>query len=185
MAGVSFTIAGDDRLDAMLELLKPGQFRKAQAAGLKYGGRAGKTAAAKETSARYAIPSSRIKQDIRDPRMIGETTIEFRFARRPPGLINFSARQTKSGVTFAIFRGQRQSAPGAFIATGQGGNKQVFSRRGAARLPIQTWYGPSVGSVIMGDSRHGPQIREAVVERVNEQYLKGVERYLSSLARRR
>lgn len=184
MAAVTFTIAGDDRLDAMLELLKPGQFKKAQAAGLKYGGRAGRTAAGKETSSRYAIPSARIKQDISDPKMIGETTVEFRFARRAVGLVNFSARETKAGVTFAIFRGQRQTAAGAFIATGKSGNQQVFTRKGAARLPISTWYGPSVGGVIMGDSRHGPEIRKVIVERVNEQYLKGVERFLSAIARR-
>lgn len=46
-------------------------------------------------------------------------------------LIKFGARETKAGVRTRV--GTRE---GAFIATGKGGSRQVFKRRGDARLPI-------------------------------------------------
>lgn len=49
----------------------------------------------------------------------------------PVALIYLGARQTSSGVTAG--RHKRKSA---FIAKGSNGNKQVFKRRGKARLPI-------------------------------------------------
>lgn len=77
-------------------------------------------------------------------------------------LIDFKARQTKTGVTYRNPGGGRSTVPGAFIATtrsqtsadarpdlaGSGGaHVGVFKRRGKARLPIRQLYGPSIGQV--------------------------------------
>ncbi|AWM89121.1 hypothetical protein C4E04_11925 [Microvirga sp. 17 mud 1-3] len=49
----------------------------------------------------------------------------------PIALIYLGARQTKQGVVAG-----KHKVDGAFIRTGRNGSRQVFKRRGAARLPL-------------------------------------------------
>lgn len=68
--------------------------------------------------------------------------------------IEFRATWSKrmKGARFAIKRGGDRSAhEGSFIATGKSGNRLVFERSGAKRLPLQAVYGPSVGQML----KHG------------------------------
>lgn len=58
-------------------------------------------------------------------------SIDIWYGLDPIALIHLGARQTRKGV-----RARRHIREGAFIATGRGGNRQVFKRRGRARLPI-------------------------------------------------
>lgn len=58
-------------------------------------------------------------------------TITVWYGLDPIALIHLGARQTKAGVT----AGQHKR-DGAFIAPGSNGNRQVFKRRGSARLPL-------------------------------------------------
>ena len=68
--------------------------------------------------------------------------------------IEFRATWSKrmKGARFAIKRGGDRSAhEGSFIATGKSGNRLVFERSGAKRLPLQAVYGPSIGQML----KHG------------------------------
>jgi len=70
--------------------------------------------------------------------------------RRIP-LYNFSARQTKKGVTYK--KGgekKRILIRSAFVATMASGHTGVFKRKAAARLPISELRGPSMGQVFVG-----------------------------------
>jgi len=58
-------------------------------------------------------------------------TITVWYGLNPISLIYLGARQNKSGVTAGAHK-----RPGAFIARGAGGHRQVFKRRGGARLPL-------------------------------------------------
>lgn len=65
------------------------------------------------------------------------------WAGRPLTLIAFQPRQTRRGVTAKAW-GQRKLYRGAFIATMPTGKRQTVTRKGKARLPLKTLYGPSV-----------------------------------------
>jgi hypothetical protein len=75
--------------------------------------------------------------------------------RRPVGLIEFAGRwagRKSAGATAAVWKGQgRSTFEGTFIATGRGGNRQIFERKRGARLPIKAFYGPSVYSMFLRD----------------------------------
>lgn len=62
---------------------------------------------------------------------------------RPLTLIEFNARQTRRGVTAKAW-GQRKLYRGGFIARMPTGKVQTVARKGRARLPLKTLYGPSV-----------------------------------------
>ena len=74
------------------------------------------------------------------------------------GILAFDARQTASGVTYAMKRGARQTILHGFIAEMPSGHQGVFLRRSAARhrkkgshwteLPIIERTGPSVPTMM-------------------------------------
>lgn len=80
---------------------------------------------------------------------------------RPIPLINFSARQTKQGVSVIVKEG-RKLIPGAFIATMANGHTGVFERVGHTHrknrkgqwsgLPIKQLFGPSVPSAFINET---------------------------------
>ncbi|KAJ3472392.1 hypothetical protein NLI96_g13358 [Meripilus lineatus] len=64
----------------------------------------------------------------------------------PIAVINYSARQTGSGVSVNVKTG-RKILKHAFIASMKNGHKGVFVRsggKGSKRLPIKELYGPSI-----------------------------------------
>lgn len=66
-----------------------------------------------------------------------------------PGLIAFSARQTKHGVSYRISRtAGRKKIEHGFIATMPSGHRGVFVRGQPSRLPIKEARGPSIWKVI-------------------------------------
>jgi len=66
-------------------------------------------------------------------------------------LREFSARQTKRGVSYKIQKtGARQKIQSAFIAKMPGGHEGVYKRKGPARLPIMQLRGPSLGEAFKG-----------------------------------
>lgn len=75
-------------------------------------------------------------------------------------LINFGARQTKSGVSYQINpKTGRKTIAGTFITTVRTlwnkdtkGHRGVFMRRGKASHPIDQYFGPSIGRVFAGSS---------------------------------
>lgn len=64
------------------------------------------------------------------------------------GLVEYSPRQTKAGVTVAVKAG-RKLVRHAFLTTLSGGHRGVFARvligsKRASRLPIEELFGPSI-----------------------------------------
>ena len=110
------------------------------------------TAQSRAVVQRLNLKVSRVKEAVRiaskptpeQPRVIVEVK------RRAVGLIEFGGqwRGPKSaGATVLVLKGGgRKTLDGAFIATGRGGNRQIFERKKKARLPIKALYGPSVFS---------------------------------------
>lgn len=117
-----------------------------------------KTQAAREIrDVGYNLKIGKIKQSI-DIRRASKSTLVavVKASGRPIGLINYAARQTKSGVSVQV-KGGRKVINGAFIATMPSGHKGVFvrlgdahkkvTRRGKVRwsgLPIKELFGPSI-----------------------------------------
>ena len=80
-----------------------------------------------------------------------------------------------------IFRdGQRQKYPGTFLITGvNGATIPVRSVNGR----LKAVYGPSIGSDIFGRGRYATVIQAEVSQRINEQFITGMQRVLDSAAR--
>ncbi len=74
----------------------------------------------------------------------------------------------------------RQKINGAFIARGNNGNQLVLQRQGDK---LKALYGPSVGSIFLGRSEVGEQLRSDVEQRVSQQFVTGFERALKADAR--
>lgn len=202
MAGVTLTLAGVDGLKAMQALLSPALLTKAQAGGIAYASKAVPPAVAKGITAAYNIPSSRVKKDIRGVRFNSDRTeAVVGFSKRPPTLSQFRptpgkrspqrglgrgmgwAKPTRPGtpVRATIVRSQgRQDFRGAFLATGLNGNAIVLRRQGDKLKGV---YGPSIGSIFLGQSKIGPALRSEVERRIGEQFVKGFEREMGRAAR--
>lgn len=75
-------------------------------------------------------------------------------------LIDFRARQTKSGVS-ARLAGGAGKYPHAFIATMRSGHRGVFRRSGPRRLPITELHGPSIVHVFNKHREAGIEAGEA------------------------
>jgi hypothetical protein len=110
--------------------------------------------ARRDIQAEYNLPAARITQGLSVTR--GNGYVELRASKRGIGAINFGARQVgrrTGGVRVEILRGRPDTWPDAFIATGRGGNRQMFMRSTSKRLPIKTVYGPSVAQMLRKPGR--------------------------------
>ena len=203
MARLNIDLTGAEGLTRMRRFLDPKLFDKAMAGGVRYASKAVPPAVAKGITASYNIPSRRVKEDISGIRFSGDgTSATIRFSRRPPTLTQFRPNPGRRGrqpglgrgrgwgpakpagrpVTATIIKAKgRQSFPGAFVATGANANQLVLRRTRTDQL--EGVYGPSIGSIFLGNSAIGPQLRSDVQQRINEQYIKGVQRVLDSAAR--
>ncbi len=204
MANLDIGVSGLDALQRMQQFLDPALFAKAQKGGVSYAAKAVPPAVAKGITGVYNIASARVKQDIsRFSLDSSGTSATIRFSRRPPTLTQFKPRPGTRGrqrglgrglgwgpakppgksLTATIIRANgRQSFPGAFMTAGQNGNQLVLIRKGQKLVSL---YGPSTGSIFLGNSSIGPQLRETVTTRIGEQYIKGFERVLDAAARGR
>lgn len=189
-------ITGARELIKLQQFLDPKLMAKATRGAIKYAGSAAKVAIAKEVSARYNLKSARIKQDVGTPRFSGDgLSVTIAISRKPITGLSYGARAVSDGVSLAIFRGQRSVEPTAFMQTA-GGRLMPFratskrryrgdiaSNRDKPRRGLDLVVGPSIGSIFAGDSRFGPELREKVQTRINEQFIKGMQRVLDSAAR--
>jgi hypothetical protein len=203
MASVSFQVTGLDQLQRMQAFLAPETFLKAQRGGISYALKAVSPAVAKGIGAAYSLKAARIKQDILSAKIDpGGLSATVRFSRRPPTLAAFNPKPGKRGHQPGLGRGMgwgkarpqgkpltalvvkaqgRRAYPGAFLATGASGNQLVLRRGPAGQLLAM--HGPSIGSIFLGRSSIGPQLRMDVEARINEQFIKGFQRVLDSAAR--
>lgn len=204
MASLSIDLQGIEQLQRARELLSAKQFDKAIKSAVAYASKAVPPAVAKGIGSAYAIKAARIKQDISGIRLSpdgGSATI--RFSRRAPTLAQFSPRPgtrgtgrrglgrgkgwtapTKPGrpITAVVLKAKgRQPYRGAFMATGANGNQLVLKRAPGGRL--KALYGPSIGSIFLGRSQVGEQLRSDVRTRVQDQFAKGLERALGAMSR--
>lgn len=203
MANATVQVEG---LQRMIGVLSPVTFAKAQRAGITYAAKAVPPAVAKGIGAAYNLKAARIKQDILGTRFVDEGQAAIiRFSRRPPTLRQFNPKPGTRGhqrglgrgmgwgpaspkgkpLTAMIVRSQgRQSYPGGFLASGLHGNALVLRRQGTGpATQLISIYGPSIGSIFLGQSVVGPTLRVTVQERIQEQFIKGFDRQMSAAAR--
>lgn len=188
MAGVSvdFKITGLEGLDRMQALFNPKLMDKATRGGMTYAARAAATAAAKEIRGRYNITSARVKQDITGPRFSnGGQTATLVFSRKPPSALQYGGVDRGRGLTMKIMRaGQRVAVTRGFIVKSGRLAGKPFRRVSDQRdSPIAFVSGPSVGSMFLRGGEFAETMQAAVNARINEQFIKGFERVLSSAAR--
>lgn len=196
MALISLKIEGLSSLQKMQEFLSPDTFEKAKAAGIRYAAKATPPAVAKSVSSRYNLKSSRIKQDTSGP-FVRNDEATLLFSRKPPTLLQYGFLPGKRGgpqpglgqgrgwgkpspagraASAKVLRaGTRITYPNTFLAKGL-----PFTRTSRG---LSVEHGPSVGSLFLGRSQFGEAIRYEVQERINEQFIKGMQRALDSAAR--
>ena len=138
-----------------------------------------KTAASREIrAAGYNMKAARIKDRITvRPATAGNPVAIVRCSGRPIPLVEFSARETKAGVTVSVKNG-RKAIKGAFIATMPSGHRGVFVRVGKAHkkmmvrgkaawhgLPIKELYGPAIPDAFGNDV-----VQQALVRLIKDKY---------------
>jgi hypothetical protein len=203
MAGVRFSLelSGMNSFDPLLEFTNPKLYAKAVKGGIRYAAKAGVVQAAKSVGQRYSLKAGRIKEDIRVSSITADQATLI-FKRRPPTLNQFGLSPGKRGgpqpglgyakgwgkpkpkgrpITARIFRdGQRQKYPGTFLITGvNGATIPVRSVNGR----LKAVYGPSIGSDIFGRGRYAGVIQAELSQRINEQFITGMQRVLDSAAK--
>lgn len=179
-------ITGADQLLKLQDFLDPANIRNATAGGIKYAASGGKTAVAKEIRAHYNIASARVKQDVGGPRFSqGGQVATLYLSRKPPSALQYGGKDTGKGLTMKVFKSEKpQRVTRGFIAkTGKLEGKPFRRISSQSRSEIAFVSGPSVGSVFAGDSRYGSQMQAVVNARINEQFIKGMQRALDSAAR--
>jgi hypothetical protein len=182
---IDIQIEGAESLLKMRDLLNPKLIDKATKGGISYAAKAAKVAVAKEVRARYNIPSARVKQDVTGPRFSnGGQLATIYLSQKPISAISYGGKDTGKGLTMKVFKSVRaKRVQRGFIVKSGRYQGLPFARKDKERTPIQFVYGPSIGRIFAGDSRFGPELRAAVEARINEQFIKGMQRVLDSAAR--
>jgi len=205
MASISLSLTGIDQLKRLQLALDPKLYTKAIRGGISYASKAVPPAVAKGISSTYNIASSRVKKDISGTQFVdGGQTALIRFSRRPPTLTQFRPNPGRRSPQPGLGRGMGWGKPrkpgrpltatlikangrkpytGAFLAQGLNSNSLVLRKDSSGRF--YGVYGPSIGSIFIGQSNIGPQLRDDVAQRINEQFIKGFQRVLDSAARGR
>jgi hypothetical protein len=205
MASISLSLAGIGQLQRLKAFLDPKLYDKALRGGINYGSKAAPPAVAKGITASYSLSAARVKKDISRTQFVdGGQTALIKFSRRPPTLTQFKpkagtrypqpglgqglgwGKPVKAGkpITAVINRSKgRQAFDGAFFAQGLNSNSLVLRKGSNGRF--YGVYGPSVGSMFLGNSAIGPQLRSTVEQRIQEQFIKGFQRVLDSASRGR
>jgi hypothetical protein len=138
------------------------------------------TQAGREVAAETGLPVRKVRASMRVIRATFSTlraALQVRGVRIP--LIEFHARQTRSGVSYRLPRG-RGSAPSAFIATMASGHQGVFKRRAKARLPITELFGPSLPKAFLQD-----RVRQALERVAASGLAKNLQHEIDFLLRRK
>lgn len=173
------------------------QFRAVAYGGMKYAAQSTPASVAQNISRHYGISSGRVKQDVRGPfiKTIGdEIEAELFFARRPATGMQFKPRASGlNGIRFRFYKSSDTTVRGAFFRDVRNGRfafkadkskrEQARDGRNKPRYALKMIHGPSTGSMFLGNSTFGEEIKTAVNTRINEQFNKGVERKYKSILR--
>jgi len=179
-------IKGAQDLLKMQDFLNPKTLAKAQRGGISYAAKAAKVAVAKEARARYNIPAARIKQDVTGPSFgPSGTSATLYLSRKPPSALSYGGRDTGRGLTMKVTRGGRaQRVTRGFIPKAGKLAGLPFRRVTTERdSRIAFVSGPSIGSLFVGQADNAEVMQAAVNARINEQFIKGMQRVLDSAAR--
>lgn len=122
-------------------------------------------AARRDIQQEYNLTASRINKGLTATAIEGG--VQITGSSRGIGLLQFGARQTRKGVTYAIKRGQRQLEESAFIqvpAKARASGPQVFVRKyqggkRVGRYPIVREFGPQIAQML-----RRPDRRDRLVE---------------------
>jgi hypothetical protein len=187
---IQFSIEQSKGLTLMIQFLQNKTYDRAVRDGLRYAGRGGKTTWSKEIGNRYSLAAARIKKDISNPAIHdASASMEIVFSRKPPSGIAYGARGTQTSLSVAIFRGPRIKINRGFM-TRKGvplkalpGPRRIPGRRGDLVYNVKIVQGPSIGSIVLGQGEFSKDIQKTGLDRIQEQYLKGVDRSLRHQAR--
>lgn len=203
MSLIRVEITGLDQLAKMAEAISPQLLAKATRAGVAHAAKGVAPKVGKSISERYGIPSRRVREDVRAVRIASDgQSATVAFSRRPPTLTQYGARPGTRGRQPGLGRGLgwgkpvkpgrplsalidrsagRQPIPGAFMVTGNNGNRLTVRRGRGGKL--EALYGPSVGSIFAGGSKIGPALRAETETMIRARFIAGFQRVLDSAAR--
>ena len=203
MSLVRIEITGLDQLAKMREALGPDLLKRATRAGVTAAAKSVAPKVAQSISQRYGLPSRRVRADVRAVRIAPDgQSATVAFSRRPPTLTQFGAKPGTRGRQPGLGRGLgwgkpvkpgrplsalvdraagRQPMPGAFMVTGNSGNRLVLRRGRGGKL--EALHGPSVGSIFAGQSKIGPVLRAETEILIRQRFISGFQRVLDSAAR--
>ncbi len=175
---INARVLGDQQLAQTLARLSAHDVPKAIRAGVRDAARAGRTTLAKSIGQRYSLTAGRIKQDVSNPQFRdgGQTAI-IRTSRKPITAMQFKPKQTSTGLSMSIYRGQRTVVKSGFIAKGL-----PFRRRGKERFPLDTIYGPSIHAIYTG-GHWAPALQARTELRIEDALEKGIIRSLQGMGR--
>ena len=197
---VQIDIEGISQLQRMALMLDPDNFEKILYTGLDYAAKATPPAVAKAISSRYNITSSRVKEETSGPYVRGEgedMVATLRFSRRPPTGMQYKPRMVGPNLQLRPYKGATTVVQHGFIGTMRGRqftlrpdfrklfgpDERADSGRRHPRFALDVVYGPSLGSIFLGQSAFGDEIRQEVNDRISEMFNKGVQRELDRQAR--
>jgi hypothetical protein len=171
-----------------------GEQQKAVVRALNKTAQQARTAASQEVrSAGYNIKASAIKSSFSiDKASRGKLVAVLRATGRPVALINYGARQGKSGVSVQV-KASRTVLRHAFIATMPNGHRGVFERtgkqhkmvmrNGKARrtgLPIKELFGPSIPQSLANDA-----VQKALMAKIRQKFPEILRHELAFVASKR
>lgn len=125
-----------------------------------------------EVYARYTLKKTRIRKDFKPIKKATWNNLNGKTIStgKPPGLMAFGFKGTKSGVVGSVLRGgSAETLRGAFKAYAKGG-QHFFKRHGKSRYPIVRLTGPRIQDALVQ-----PKVEKAVMDRANEQWDKNIE----------
>lgn len=178
---ISAQLVGDRELAGTLQRLSSQDVPKAIRAGVRDAARAGRTTLAKSIGQRYSLSAGRIKdggKGVSQPqfRQGGELAV-ISTSRKPITAMQFRLRQTRKGLSMAIFRGKRTVAKGGFLAKGL-----PFKRRGPQRMPLDVIHGPSIHAIYTG-GHWAPALQARTELRIEDALEKGIIRAIEGMGR--
>jgi len=147
-------------------------------------------------TAGFNIKASAIKKSFTIQKAsAGRLLVVLKSTGAPIGLINYGARQTKSGVSVQV-KGARTILRHAFIRTMGNGHKGVYERVGAARtkgakqmvngrmvranLPVRELFGPSIPSALANEV-----VQNAIIAKMKQAFPKILEHEISFLMKKK
>ena len=197
---ISARVLGDKELAQTLARLSSHDIPKAIKAGVRYAAGRGKTTLAKHVGQRYTLKAARIKEDVSSPIYSGDgQTAILKTSRKPITARQFGLRESRRGVTMAIFRGERTVIKSGFMQASQEGkfdgrrafvpnrkrpysNEKAKPRRSTPRNAIAMVQGPSLHAIYTG-GKHSAAIQEQTDRVISEALVKGILDRLGAMGR--